>query len=92
MEYRHHLYLILKESIHNAIKYSQCSRIHLRVGIIGKSLEIQIEDNGKGFDRNNITSGNGLTNMEQRAAKISGSISINSIIDAGTQVIFWGKV
>ncbi|MEJ2053764.1 MAG: ATP-binding protein [Calditrichaceae bacterium] len=92
MEYRQNLFMILKEAIHNAIKYSDASEIQLSVLLNGKILSIQLKDNGKGFDTDQMSSGNGLHNMKTRAEKISGQVNITSSNGNGTVIEFKGKV
>ena len=92
MEKRHNLYLILKEAIHNAIKYSECRQIHLSISLNGKRLCIQIKDDGKGFEIENVTRGNGLRNMQKRAEKMGGQLTVNSVAGVGSEISFCGKV
>jgi ligand-binding sensor domain-containing protein len=86
MERRQHVFLIFKEAIHNALKYSDCSEIALGVVARGGRIEIRLTDNGKGFDPAKLTSGNGLTNMKDRAARIKARIQIDSSPGRGTVV------
>lgn len=45
-----------------------------------------IKDNGIGFDRNNITEGNGLKNMKKRASEIGAALLIDSLPGDGTMI------
>ena len=92
MEYRQHLFLILKEALHNAIKYSQATELVLTVSLNGKNLFIRVKDNGLGFDPGKTLSGNGLHNMRERAEKISGRLRIESANKQGTTIEFAGKL
>jgi len=51
LEQRRNLYLIFKESLNNAIKYSNCTIIQLFITQQRKHLKMVIEDNGKGFSK-----------------------------------------
>jgi ligand-binding sensor domain-containing protein/two-component sensor histidine kinase len=86
MERRQHVFLIFKEAIHNAIKYSDCSEITLDVEAKGGRIEIRLVDNGKGFDPAKVSSGNGLANMKDRAWKIKARVAIESSPGSGTTV------
>lgn len=88
---RQHIFLIFKEAINNAIKYSKCSEIIVNVETKGKNLKISCIDDGIGFDMNNIKLGNGMKNMERRAKLANGNFAIESRKDGGTQIIFSGK-
>ena len=67
MEWRQHIYLILKEAINNLVKYSDATKAGIDVGFSRASLEIELEDNGKGFDTSRPVTGNGLLSMRNRA-------------------------
>ena len=45
---------------------------------------MELSDNGKGFDIDNIKRGNGLNNLEKRAKEIGGQIDIKSETGKGT--------
>ncbi len=91
---RRNVYLIFKEAVNNAAKYSECSEMNIVLKVENRSLHLTIADNGKGFDsvhqdslRNNgMLTGNGLYNMRQRAAEINGTINIQSSPGKGTSV------
>ncbi|MDP2364731.1 MAG: two-component regulator propeller domain-containing protein [Ignavibacteria bacterium] len=91
MEKRQHVFLIFKEAINNAVKYSECTKLDLMIEIQKGKLLIHLRDDGKGFDPETIKKGNGLLNMKRRAEKAGGSLIINAIPGNGTEVIFTGK-
>ncbi len=45
-----------------------------------------IRDNGKGFDENSNTQGNGLNNMKKRAEEMGGKLYIESKRSEGTLI------
>ena len=92
MNYRQHLFMILKEAVHNAVKYSAAEKIELNVNHQGKTLVLQLKDNGQGFDSSLNKTGNGLLNMKKRAAQIGGILQVSSSPGMGTTVEFRGKV
>lgn len=77
------IYLILREALNNAIKYSNASRINVVLRSDESELSMTVVDNGIGFDAS-VDSGHGLDNMRQRAARIGAAFSIRS--DDGTRV------
>jgi len=85
-EEKRNLYMIIKESINNSSKYSECSLIELLIKNKGGKLNISISDNGKGFDRNEIGSGYGLKNILRRSAEIGYQAEINSSPGNGTLI------
>ena len=83
---RKELYLIFKEAVCNAYKYSGCSFIHITFTKRKDTCTLTIHDNGKGFDTGIKASGNGIYNMRQRAEKIGAVLLINSENGSGTTV------
>jgi hypothetical protein len=86
MESRHNVYLICKEAINNAIKYSGAAEISLGVTSVDHSVEIYVKDNGRGFDAARVKKGNGLENMQRRAEEIGATLKIHSTANLGTLV------
>jgi signal transduction histidine kinase len=86
VEQRRNVYLIFKESINNAVKYSHCTKLEVDLTVTGKMLQLTIQDNGKGFDPATIRQGNGLQNLHKRAAEIKGQLAIHSAPGAGTRI------
>lgn len=80
MEQRKNIFLIFKETIYNSVKYAHCKNITINVKRTARGLQMQITDDGIGFDVNNYTSknGNGLHNMRHRAEEIKGIYTITS--------------
>ncbi|MBI3500942.1 MAG: hypothetical protein HY063_04030 [Bacteroidetes bacterium] len=89
MQHRKNIYLILKESINNIAKYSEAKNCFIIVEKKEKRMNIQIKDDGKGFEKTELTlGGNGLINMKNRAEELNGSLNISSEIVKGTIVNF----
>ncbi|HEX6845825.1 MAG TPA: two-component regulator propeller domain-containing protein [Chitinophagaceae bacterium] len=84
LEQRRNLYLIFKEALNNAVKYSQCTQIDLILNLKNRFLKLELADNGKGFNIEEIKRGNGLNNLEKRAKEINGQIDIKSAPGKGT--------
>ena len=86
MEARRDFFLIFKEAINNAAKYSKCKHLSISIHVAQKRLLLDIMDDGIGFDVNVVDNGNGLINMRKRADSLKGNIVINSNPGMGTQV------
>jgi len=83
---RRHIYLAVKEALHNIIKHSGADYVELTISLSSK-LVITIADNGKGFDMENIDfSGNGLRNMRRRIEQLKGNFDVNN--NKGTLLTF----
>ena len=85
-EEKRNLYMIIKETINNSIKYSECSVIELLVKNKGSKINITVSDNGKGFDKEKTNSGYGLKNILHRAEEIGYHAEINSSLGNGTLI------
>ncbi len=79
------IFLIFKESVNNAAKYSGCSRIDISISQSNKRITIDITDDGKGFNASG-RNGNGLNNIRARAGSLSGNAEITSEQGKGTRV------
>jgi signal transduction histidine kinase len=74
-EKRRNLYLVVKEILHNSIKYSNATKINILIGFYAELTILITEVNGIGFDpQENMEKGNGLFNVENRMRQIGGSI------------------
>jgi len=78
LEAAQNVYLVLKESINNALKYSECKNLTLETKVVRDVFQFNVIDNGKGFDLNSESSGNGMRTMKERMEEIGGSLSLNS--------------
>jgi signal transduction histidine kinase len=78
------IYRILQETINNALKHANASIIKVDFFSADGNLILKIEDNGKGFNIDEIVMGNGLLNLKKRAADIKAEISIDSRLNKGT--------
>ena len=78
MEARRDFFLIFKEALNNAAKYSKAKDVWVAVTIEGRQLSFLIKDNGVGFDVSKADGGNGLGNMQKRADAVNGKIKIVS--------------
>ncbi|MCK5824165.1 MAG: hypothetical protein KAG96_02030 [Ichthyobacteriaceae bacterium] len=84
---------IIQEAITNAIKYSNANNITIFAQQKNNELEVVVSDDGVGFktDKLNYNS-NGIKNMKNRAEKIDGILSINSVLGKGTTVSLYSKI
>ena len=81
------IYRIIQEAVNNALKYSEASEITVNISEVESSFIITINDNGKGFDKENTDVGNGLLNMKKRGRDIGANVEINSSMSNGTAVV-----
>ena len=83
---RRGLYLIAKESLHNAVKHARAGRIDVELLVHGSKLSFAIRDDGCGFDPESAHSGHGLRSLRSRAASLGAELSMRSEIGRGSQI------
>lgn len=86
MQQRKNLYLIFKEALNNAVKYSDTDKLEISITTENRQICLYIKDYGKGFDTVRPDMGNGLANMHTRARELAGTLSIHSRTTEGTSV------
>jgi signal transduction histidine kinase len=85
---RHHLLLAVKEALHNAVKHSRGTKVHLLVVIDRGELKVIVEDDGTGFSPDSVRAGsNGLRNMRERMAALGGGIEFETPVPNGARVV-----
>jgi two-component system, NarL family, sensor histidine kinase UhpB len=87
VEKRKNLFLIFKESLNNAAKYSEGSEVQIRIHSQNGKLQLTVRDNGKGFEAESVRPGNGLLNMAERAKSVNGTFIRNASPGMGTEII-----
>lgn len=86
------IFRIIQESLNNIIKHAQASNVNIHVQYDEKNVHINVWDNGLGFDldeakkRRTSRPSLGLAGMEERAALLGGTVSIQSRPGYGTEV------
>jgi NarL family two-component system sensor histidine kinase YdfH len=83
-----HALNILSEALANTARHAQATQVDVKFSIQNQTLEVEIRDNGKGFDVNQEVSGHyGLLGMRERARLTSGNLTIESNAN-GTRIHF----
>ncbi len=86
MNARKNIFLIAKEIINNAAKYSEANELNISVQLKNDTLILLFSDNGKGIQQIETKGGNGFRNMRNRVAELQGEITIESEIGSGTHI------
>ncbi|MGB0871809.1 MAG: GAF domain-containing protein [Solirubrobacterales bacterium] len=80
-------YRLVQEAISNATKHARASLVVLRVKRDESAIEIELTDNGVGFDPQTLEpTGFGLMGMRERVAIVNGRLDIESRPGAGTRI------
>ncbi len=85
------VYRIVQEALANACHHAQAHHIDVTLTMEEQSLRVVVQDDGRGFDPDNVTStandGHfGLTGMNERVKLLGGTICIQSEPGAGTYI------
>jgi signal transduction histidine kinase len=95
-EARHNLFMVSKEALNNIVRHAGANEAWVKITVNDERLEIDIRDNGRGFDSGNGNeNGDGLRNMRQRMANIGGQCRIEGKLGEGSRVVFsqpWSRM
>jgi signal transduction histidine kinase len=82
------LFRILQESLNNIARHAQATEVSIHIGSYEKIMFLEISDNGKGFDMNQMRrmDSYGILGMMERALLLEGVCNIQSIPGGGTRV------
>jgi len=86
------IFRIIQESLNNIIKHAHASHANIYLRFEDKNVRINVRDNGVGFDLDRVGQQHssrpllGLVGMEERAALLGGTVSIQSRPSYGTEV------
>ncbi|HEX2446388.1 MAG TPA: ATP-binding protein [Vicinamibacterales bacterium] len=83
---RIHVYRVLQEALSNVARHSGSKRAWVRLRCDADSLELEVEDHGKGLDPATTPRGLGLVAMRERVELLKGSLEFLTPPDRGTLV------
>jgi NarL family two-component system sensor histidine kinase LiaS len=77
--------LLVKEAVANALRHGRASRVEVKVHTDEEGLRLLVTDDGVGFSPDG-DGGLGLLGMQERAARLGGTIEIAAAPAGGTEV------
>lgn len=83
------VYRVVQEALTNIARHSGATSAKVRLWADEKHLSASIEDNGQGFDTEQVmktTNSTGVTGMRERVELLGGHFHIESVKDKGTKV------
>jgi len=81
------LYRIAQEALYNVVKHAQARHVTLCLSESGGGVELEIKDDGIGFNPSAAFPGHlGLLSMRERAIRLGGAMEITSVPAWGTSV------
>ncbi|WP_085505099.1 PAS domain-containing sensor histidine kinase [Thalassobacillus devorans] len=81
------IYRIIQEALTNIWKYAKVDRAWVTIRELDDVVRVMIEDQGRGFDKSQLSSGVGLFSMEERTRSVGGELEIISSPEKGTKII-----
>jgi len=81
----HALRSIFREAISNIIRHAEADTATIAIVLRGAMLQIELSDNGRGFDPNSVAGGHGLANIRARMEALSGRFVVEPS-PTGTQI------
>lgn len=80
------VFRVAQEALSNVAKHARASKVHLTLTYLDDTLLLDVQDDGVGFDPVGTPSseGYGLVGMEQRLARVSGTLTVESAPGDGT--------
>ena len=86
-------YRIVQEACSNIIKHAQAKHARINISLEAASpaggaagLQIEVHDDGIGFDTEQASAGIGLSGMRERVAVVNGRFDVRSELGAGCQI------
>ena len=76
---------IVQEALTNVLKHAHATELRVRICPESNGTLVRLEDNGVGFDAENVHRGRGLDNMSRRAAACAATVTWTRL-DPGTRV------
>jgi signal transduction histidine kinase len=80
------VYRIVQELVKNVLQHAGATHCMVQMMMLEDYLTVSVEDDGAGFDTQNITEGMGLKNLKARILSHEGHYTLRSGKDAGTTV------
>jgi len=75
---------LLQEALTNVLKHSGATRVDVAVRRDGDQLQVEVRDDGTGFDTAAAHSGAGLASLHGRAARLGCQLALDSLCGQGT--------
>ncbi len=89
VDYRQNIFYIYKEALNNIVKHAEATEVKIKLLNTDRGFMMEISDNGKGFDPEELSKGNGLRNMRMRAERLKAKLEV--ITDKGVTLRLFMK-
>ena len=87
------LFWIIIEALNNSLKHAQARSVQIIIRCFPNYMELEVTDNGRGFDTTKPNAGGyGLRNMQERAGLLGGKLTFTSTLGKGSSVHFHAEI
>jgi PAS domain S-box-containing protein len=86
-EWEEGLLRITQEALTNAVKHAKARNFTAALTVGAKTVQLQLVDDGQGFDPQADHDGFGLIGMKERVDRMKGKFTIRTKVGAGTEII-----
>lgn len=81
------IYRIVQEALTNITKYAEATEVNIQLQASQNQLHLIIQDDGKGFEVKQNTTGFGIQGMRERTLAQGGKFEINSLPKSGCKIV-----
>ncbi|MCH7800203.1 MAG: GAF domain-containing sensor histidine kinase [Chloroflexi bacterium] len=82
------LYRIAQEALNNVVRHAEARRVAVEIETTTDLISLTIEDDGRGFDIEDIADGRyGLVGLNERIKLLGGELALESAAGVGTRII-----
>ena len=81
------VYRAIQEFLTNVHRHARAEQVWIILETESTMITLKMQDDGIGFDQQNTGAGFGLRGLQERVAKLLGSMEIHSQINVGTEII-----
>ncbi|MBE9045999.1 sensor histidine kinase [Pleurocapsales cyanobacterium LEGE 10410] len=80
------IYRTVQEALTNIFKYAEATEVRIKLKTTSEELCLTVEDNGKGFDPQQKSSGFGLRGMQERTTSVNGQFQLTTAQGKGCRI------
>ena len=82
-----HIYYIVHEAVHNAVKHGQAQNISIRLATTAEHLLVEIADDGRGLPENLNPKGMGMRILKYRTDCLGASLTVDNLPGKGVKIV-----
>ena len=76
----------MREALSNVGRHADATSCRVTLRRADSSAELEIDDDGRGFDPASPSAGMGMANLRDRVASLGGELSVASVVGDGTTI------